>query len=74
MLPCACVPLTADIDLDAPENAKPVQAADDVGNISVLRVPLSGLTAALEEHSASGGFVFSGLWTLAMGLSTAAAA
>jgi hypothetical protein len=42
-----------------------------LGNIEVLRVPLAGLHAALEAHSATGGFVFAGLWTLAMGLTVA---
>jgi hypothetical protein len=60
-----------DIDLDAPENAVPAQCAEDFGNIEVLRVPLAGLHAALEAHSATGGFVFAGLWTLAMGLTVA---
>ena len=63
---------TADIDLDAPENAKPEQAVDDAGNIQVLRVPLTGLRAALDAHSASGGTVFAGLWTLVAGMEAAA--
>ena len=61
----------ADIDLDAPDNASPAQCAEDAGAIEVLRVPLSGLHAALAAHSAAGGVVFSGLWTLAMGLGAA---
>ena len=63
---------TADIDLDAPENAKLEQAMDDAGNIQVLHVPLTGLRAALDTHSASGGTVFAGLWTLVAGMEAAA--
>lgn len=63
----------ADINLDAPENVNPAQAAEDMGNIEVLRVPLTGMRAALEAHSAAGGTVYAGLWTLVAGMEAAAA-
>ena len=63
----------ADIDLNAPENVNPAQAAEDLGNIQVLHVPLTGLRAALEAHSAAGGTVYAGLWTLVAGMEAAAA-
>ena len=44
---------------------------DDAGNIEVLHVPLTGLRAALDMHSASGGTVFAGLWTLVAGMEAA---
>ena len=66
-------PRTADIELDAAENVNPAQAADDLGNIEVLRVPLTGLRAALDAHSAAGGTVYAGLWTLVAGMEAAVA-
>ena len=63
---------TADIDLDAAENRNPAQAADDVGNIEVLHVPLAGLRAAFDAHSAAGGTVYAGLWTLVAGMEAVA--
>lgn len=58
----------ADIDLDAPENAKPKQASEDEGEIVVLRVPLSRLEAELQEQAAAGVSVWNGLWPLLTGL------
>ncbi len=59
-----------DIDCDAAENADGTraQATDDLGNIEVMRVPLAGLPDALTAHSAAGGVVYAGLWTLATGM------
>ena len=45
---------------------------DDAENIQVIHVPLAGLRAVLETHSASGGTVFAGLWTLVAGMEAAA--
>jgi hypothetical protein len=61
--------VTADIDLDAPENRAPKQASEDESDIEVLRVPLSRLRAEMEEQAALGVSVWNGLWPLLAGMS-----
>ena len=60
-----------DVDLDAPENAAPMQHEDDAGAIQVMRVPLRGLQAALQAQSQGGAVVYAGLWALTAGLNLA---
>ena len=61
-----------EVDLDAPENHVPRQELDDAEYIHVRRVPIDQLLPSLREMERDGLMPFTGLYTLAMGLSLGA--
>ena len=61
-----------EVDLDAPENRAPRQELDEAEYIHVRRVPIGQLLPSLREMERQGLVPFTGLYTLAMGLSLGA--
>ena len=60
-----------EVDLDAPENKMPQQDLDDTEFIKVTRVPVQSLLPTLKAMERDGCVPFTGLFTLAVGLSMA---
>eukprot|EP00041_Stephanoeca_diplocostata_P006907 m.95639 g.95639 ORF g.95639 m.95639 type:complete len:215 (+) comp16609_c0_seq1:267-911(+) len=59
------------IDLDDEKNQNPKQKLDEAEDISVLSVPIRGLTSKLKELDSMGCNIFFGLYSLALGLEIA---
>ena len=57
------------MDLDDPVNQTPEQRLEDTEFIKVRRVPVKGLLPALQAMEREGLMPFTGLYTLAVGLS-----
>lgn len=68
LTPESIVTLYVEIDGDAPENAKPLQSAEDAGMITVETLPLDRLHESLTELEAQGFGIWVGLWSIAQAL------